>query len=420
LLELLEKGKLIPLAEERFYMERKSEKGKAEVEVQLAFCWTESTNTRLLSYVNGIPTADGGSHADGFKTGIARAVRNYITVHNLLPKNVKLTSEDIREGMIAILSVNVPGAVAQLQFQGQTKDKLNNPEIMPPVENLVKTFENTLNSKPQLASLIVERVCLAAKARAAARSAAQSVSRKVGISHRLNLPGKLADCSVSKADQCEVFIVEGESAGGSAKQGRDRKTQAIFPLKGKVLNTIASPMAKIKENKELQDLVSALGCGFGDGIVLDRLRYGKVVILTDADSDGMHIAALLMGFFYRCMRPLVEGGHLYIALSPLYRIRIGSGKNEELRWVYSDAERDAVLKEIGRRTYHITRFKGLGEMNPSTLWDTTLNPKTRTLIQVNIEDREATEQMLEGLMGKDTGDRYRMIQENAHRLEIDL
>jgi DNA gyrase/topoisomerase IV subunit B len=242
----------------------------------------------------------------------------------------------------------------------------------------------------------------------------------VGISHRLNLPGKLADCSVNKADQCEVFIVEGESAGGSAKQGRDRKTQAIFPLKGKVLNTISSPMAKIKENKELQDLVSALGCGFGDGIVLDRLRYGKVVILTDADSDGMHIAALLMGFFYRCMRPLVEGGHLYIALSPLYRIRIGSGKNEELRWVYSDAERDGVLKEIGRRTYHITRFKGLGEMNPSTLWDTTLNPKTRTLIQVNIEDREATEQMLEGLMGKDTGDRYRMIQENAHRLEIDL
>ncbi|MCL4156300.1 UNVERIFIED_CONTAM: hypothetical protein GTU68_045945 [Idotea baltica] len=236
----------------------------------------------------------------------------------------------------------------------------------------------------------------------------------------VNLPGKLADCSATKPDQSEVFIVEGESAGGSAKQGRDRKTQAVFPLKGKVLNTIAAPMSKVRENKELQDLVSALGCGMGDNIRLDKLRYGRVVILTDADSDGMHIAALLLGFFFRCMRPLVEAGHVYIALSPLFRIKVGGGKREDQHWVFTEEERDAVLKSIGNKKYHITRFKGLGEMNPKTLWDTTLNPKTRTFVRITIEDVEATQEMLQGLMGRDSSDRYRLVQENAHRIEVDV
>jgi DNA gyrase subunit B/topoisomerase-4 subunit B len=299
---------------------------------------------------------------------------------------------------------------------------LNNPEIEGPVDALVKTFENVLNSKPSVANALIERITLAAKARAAARSASQSVSRKVGVSHRLNLPGKLADCSSTKPDASEVFIVEGDSAGGSAKQGRDRAIQAVLPLRGKILNSVATTQAKLQENKELLDLVSALGCGVGKDIRLDKLRYSKVIILTDADADGMHISALLMAFFFKFLRPLVEAGHLYIGISPLYRLRFGGGSREEVVWVYSDEEKERVLKERGARTskIHITRFKGLGEMNPDTLWETTLNPKTRKLLQIHIDEVSEVEAMLESLMGKDSSDRYKLIQENAHRLEVDI
>ncbi|MCB0310475.1 MAG: type IIA DNA topoisomerase subunit B, partial [Bdellovibrionales bacterium] len=309
---LLEKGKLAPLGKETFFLDRSE-----GVKVEAAFCWTESTSEKIFSYVNGINTAQGGSHEDGFKGGLSKAIRNYLSVHDVnLPKGVRVTADDIREGLVAVLSVNVPGAVAQLQFQGQTKDRLNNPEIQAPVEALVRSFENTLNSKPSFANVLIERISLAAKARAAARSASQSVSRKVGISHRLNLPGKLADCSSTSPAKSELFIVEGDSAGGSAKQGRDRKTQAVLPLKGKILNAIAAPEAKLKENAELRDLVSALGCGMGVDLNLSKLRYHKVIILTDADADGMHIASLLMAFFFRFMKPLVEGGYVYLGLSP--------------------------------------------------------------------------------------------------------
>jgi DNA gyrase subunit B/topoisomerase-4 subunit B len=278
-----------------------------------------------------------------------------------------------------------------------------------------------LNSKPSVANAIVERITLAAKARAAARSASASVSRKVGVSHRLNLPGKLADCSSTKPDNSELFIVEGDSAGGSAKQGRDRGTQAVLPLRGKILNSVATSHQKIQENKELVDLVSALGCGQGKDIRLDKLRYAKVIILTDADADGMHISALLMAFFFRFMRPLVEAGHLYIGISPLYRLKFGSGAKEDVVWVYSDEEKEKVLKERGSRAkLHITRFKGLGEMNPDTLWETTLNPRSRKLLQVTIDEVSEVEAMLESLLGKDSSDRYRMIQENAHRLDVDI
>jgi DNA gyrase/topoisomerase IV subunit B len=390
------------------------------IKIEVAFCWTESTQERSFSYVNGIHTRGGGTHEDGFKSGLSKAIRNYISVHNLMPKGMKLTGEDIREGLLAVISVSVPGAVSQLQFQGQTKDRLNNPEIEAPVDALVKSFENVLNSKPSVANAIVERITLAAKARAAARSASQSVSRKVGISHRLNLPGKLADCSSTKPDNSEVFIVEGDSAGGSAKQGRDRAIQAVLPLRGKILNSVATTQAKLNDNKELLDLVSALGCGMGKDIRLEKLRYSKVIILTDADADGMHISALLMAFFFKFLRPLVEQGHLYIGISPLYRIKFGSGSKEDVVWVYSDEEKEKVLKERGRSKFHITRFKGLGEMNPDTLWETTLNPRTRKLLQVKIEEASEAEAMLESLMGKDSSDRYRLIQENAHRLEIDV
>lgn len=391
------------------------------IKVEVAFCWTESTHERMSSYVNGIHTAEGGSHVDGFRSGLAKGVRNYISVHNLLPRGVKLVAEDIREGLVGIISVNVPGSVSQLQFQGQTKDKLNNPEVAAPVENMVRGIENHLNQNPKIAGLIIERIILAAKARSAARSAAQGVSRKVGVSHRLNLPGKLADCSSTRPDKSELFIVEGDSAGGSAKQGRDRKTQAILPLRGKILNSVASSAAKIKDNKELSDLVSALGCGVGDQINLGKLRYGKVIILTDADADGMHIAALLMAFFFKFMRPLVESGHLYIGMSPLYRIKIGTGARAETIWVYSDEEKEEVISKKGaRRKVSITRFKGLGEMNPGTLWNTTLNPKLRVLLRVCIDDELLAIEMLENLLGKDASSRYELIQQNAHRLELDV
>jgi DNA gyrase subunit B/topoisomerase-4 subunit B len=413
---MLELSKIAPIGGECFDMDRAN-----GIKVEVAFCWTEATHEKLYSYVNGIHTKGGGTHEDGFKSGLSKAIRNYISVHNALPKGVKITADDIREGLVAVISVSVPGSVSQLQFQGQTKDRLNNPEIEAPVDALVKTFENMLNSKPSVANALLERITLAAKARAAARSASQSVSRKVGISHRLNLPGKLADCSSTKPDKSEVFIVEGDSAGGSAKQGRDRSTQAVLPLRGKILNSVATTQAKLNDNKELLDLVSALGCGMGKNIRLEKLRYSKVIILTDADADGMHISALLMAFFFKFMRPLVEAGHLYIGISPLYRLKFGGGSKEKVTWVYSDEEKEQVLKEKNARgKVHITRFKGLGEMNPDTLWETTLNPKTRKLLQITIEEASEVEAMLQSLLGKDSSDRYRLIQENAHRLEVDV
>lgn len=416
LANMIERQKLEILGGETFYLERAN-----GIKIEAAFCWTESTNEKVLSYVNGIHTAEGGSHDDGFKSGLMKAVRNYLSVHDLIPRGIKVGGEDIREGVVGVVSVNVPGAISQLQFQGQTKDKLNNPEIEEPVETLARTFENTLNSKPQLANQIIERILRAARARQAARLAAEEVSRKVGVSHRLNLPGKLADCSSNRPADSEIFIVEGDSAGGSAKQGRDRETQAVLPLRGKVLNAIAASEGKLKENKELLDLIAVLGCGFGEKINLEKIRYGKIIILTDADADGMHIASLLMAFFFRFMRPLVESGHLYIARSPLYRLKIGSGSKEEIHWVYSDDEKEEVLANKNKNAVvQITRFKGLGEMNPKALWETTLNPRTRNLLRVRVEDHAVVQEVLESLFGRDTTDRYRMIQENAHRLEADI
>ena len=413
---LLERNKLSPVAGEIFYLERSE-----EIKVEVAFCYTEATQERLLSYVNGIPTLGGGSHADGFRQGLQKALRNYIAVHDLGQKGVKLTGEDLREGLVALLSVNVPGSFAQLQFQGQTKDKLNNPEVLAPVESLLKSVENILNSKPSVGASLVERVHLAAKARSAARDASQSVLRKTGISHRLNLPGKLADCSSTRPEHSELFIVEGDSAGGTAKQGRDRKTQAVFPLRGKILNAVAASEGKLKENKDLLDLVSVLGCGYGKELRLDRLRYSKVIILTDADADGMHIAALLTAFFYRFLRPLVDAGNLYLGLPPLYRVRTRKGGKEVDAWAYSDQERDALLKKLPATSkVQVTRFKGLGEMNATTLWDTTLSPATRNLLKLQVDGEDQTNVVFEELLGRDPSRRYQLVQEYAHKLEVDV
>lgn len=414
--KLLEEEGQKSITSEIFYLE-KPDGIKAEV----AFAWTEATAEKILSYANGIPTSQGGTHEEGFKLGMSKALRNYMSVHELVPKGMKVVGEDFREGMFAVVSVNIPVSIAQLQFQGQTKDKLNTAEVEPVVDQLVRGFENYLNSNPKLAATIVERILISSKARAASRAASQNVSRKIGISHRLTLPGKLADCSSNDPDDSEVFIVEGDSAGGSAKQGRDRKLQAVLPLRGKILNSFAAASGKVGENKELLDLAAALGCGHGPDLRIEKLRYGKVIILTDADADGMHIATLLMAFFFRFMRPLIKAGNIYLGMSPLYKIKIGSGAKEQTLWAYNDEEKQKILGKEGKNhKVHVTRFKGLGEMNPSTLWETSLNPKTRNLLKITADNEAQVEEVFNGLLGKDTSIRYRLIQENAHKLDVDL
>jgi DNA gyrase subunit B len=398
-----------PVHEATFALEKQN-----GLRLDLVLQWTESTEEHVRSYVNGIPTASGGTHENGLRAGVGKAVRNYIDTHNLSPKGVSITAEDIREGLTGVLSV----FVQEPQFQGQTKDRLNNPEVLSAVDSLVRpSLEHWLNHTQSTAEAIVGRIILAARAREASRAAQQEVTRKSATSSRLNLPGKLSDCTGSGRGDSELFVVEGDSAGGSAKQGRDRTRQAILPLRGKVLNTESVSLAKVLENKELSDLVTAIGCGLGKNFDLSRLRYGKLIILADADSDGNHIATLLLTFLYRHIPQLITEGKVFLAQPPLYRVDIG----KETFWALDDAQRDAIVKKHkgsnGRANPEITRFKGLGEMMPKVLWETTLNPKTRRLLRVEISDQIVTDRVINELMGKDASARFRFIMERAEEAE---
>jgi DNA gyrase/topoisomerase IV subunit B len=376
--------------------------------------WTESHEETLRSYVNGIPTTQGGSHEQGFRQAIVKAVRSFIDAAGLAPKGLNLTAEDIREGIVGVLSIYLH----EPQFQGQTKERLGNPEAAQLVDSAIRpALETFLLENRTSGATIVERIVLAAKAREASRAASQAVSRKTAISHRLNLPGKLADCSSTDPSKSELFIVEGDSAGGSAKQGRERRWQAVLPLRGKVLNAEQASLQKVLSNKELQDVVSALGCGVGEAFTIERLRYHKVIFLMDADSDGHHIATLLLTFFYRHLRPLIEQGHVYLAQPPLFRIDHG----KETFWALDEADRERIVATLPKNAHpDIMRFKGLGEMQPEELKRTTLDPNSRRLLRVSVTDFAEADRILNDLMGKDVEARFNFIMERAAQADLDL
>ena len=384
--------------------------------VEVAMEYTDSYTENIFSYVNNINTEEGGTHLSGFKQALTRAINDYARKHNLLKDNDdNLSGDDCREGITAVISIKVQ----EPQFEGQTKTKLGNSEIRGIVDNLVtEKLEEFFEEHPSEAKKIIEKAVMASRARAAARKA-RDLTRRKSILESSSLPGKLADCQSKDNTMTEIYLVEGDSAGGSAKQGRDRKFQAILPLRGKILNVEKARLDRMLSSDEIKNMITAFGCGIGEDFDITKARYGKIIIMTDADVDGAHIATLLLTFFYRYMKPLITEGHVYIAKPPLYLVKKGQKAHS---YAYTDEELKQRLDEIGRdnKTISVQRYKGLGEMNPEQLWETTMDPQYRTLLQVNLSDAAEADAIFSILMGDKVEPRRQFIEENAAKAILDL
>ena len=385
------------------YFQAKNDDDTASAEIAMQY--NDSYNELLLSFANNIHTNDGGTHVDGFKRALTKVMNDYARKFNILKDSDKnLSGEDVREGLTAVISVKLKEA----QFEGQTKAKLGNTSVRTLVDRLVsEKLEQYLEENPATAKAIFDKALMAAKARDAARKARDLARRKTAM-EGAGLPGKLADCQSRDVNETEIYIVEGDSAGGSAKGGRDRRFQAILPLWGKMLNVEKARLDRVYGNDKLMPVITALGCGIGDEIDLSKLRYGKIIIMADADVDGSHIRTLMLTFFFRFMRPLIEEGHVYIAQPPLYRIT----KGKEHHYAYSDTERDKIMSELGGK-YEIQRYKGLGEMDSDQLWETTMDPSTRIMLRVEMEDAAAADEVFTILMGDKVEPRREFIEKNA-------
>lgn len=402
-----------PIYVDKIYSyKRKNENGEmvpAQCEIEASFQYIDSYSENIHTYANNIRTEEGGKHFEGFKAAVAKVVNDYAIANKLVKDTQKLSGEDTREGLVAVVSVKVE----EPQFEGQTKTKLGNDEIRTYTTKAVsEALEIYLEEHPRQAKELINKCLLSQKAREAARNAREATRRK-SVLENTALPGKLADCSEKDPSVCEIFIVEGDSAGGSAKQGRDRRFQAILPLRGKILNVEKVREAKALENAEIQAMITAFGCGIGQTCDLSKLRYDKIVCMTDADVDGAHIRILLLTFFFRFMRPLVEGGHIYIAQPPLYKVQRG----KKSTYCYSDEELNRDLELNGSKGAEVQRYKGLGEMDPDQLWETTMDPQTRTLLQVKIDDAIEANEIFDMLMGERPELRREFINENADKVK---
>ncbi len=386
------------------------------VKVELAVQYNDSWTSTEFSFANGINTVDGGMHITGFRSALTRSLNDYARKMNLLKeKDSNLTGDDVRQGLTAVVSVKMPNP----QFEAQTKAKLNNAEVRPIVETVTADMlTKYLEETPSEAKAIIDKCLLSARAREAARAARDLIQRKNVLD--TTLPGKLADCSEKHADRCELYLVEGDSAGGSAKQGRDRHFQAILPLRGKILNVERARLDKMLENVEVKNIITAIGVGIGEHFNITKLRYGRIVIMSDADVDGAHIRTLLLTFFFRYMEPLITDGHLYIAQPPLYHVKMG----KQTRYVYTEEERDALIAEYkaahNGKEPDVGRYKGLGEMNPDTLWETTMDPAKRTILRVNIEEAVEADKTFNMLMGDEVAPRRRFIESHAKNANLDI
>ncbi|HHQ5587836.1 DNA topoisomerase (ATP-hydrolyzing) subunit B [Clostridioides difficile] len=374
--------------------------------VELAMQYTDGYTENIYSFANNINTHEGGSHLSGFKAALTKTVNDYAKRNKFLKENdVNLLGEDIREGLTAVVSVKLP----EPQFEGQTKTKLGNSFMRGIVDSVtVDELGSFLEENPSTARIIVDKALRAQRAREAAKKA-RELTRRKSVLESTSLPGKLADCAEKDPSKSEIFLVEGDSAGGSAKQGRDRNSQAILPLRGKILNVEKSRLDRILSSDEIKNMITAYGCGIGEDFDIDKARYHKIIIMTDADVDGAHIRTLLLTFFFRYMRPLIDEGYVYAAQPPLYKVT----KQKKEHYVYSDKELNILLDEIGRNGVELQRYKGLGEMNAEQLWETTMNPETRTLLQVTVEDAAIADEVFSMLMGDKVAPRKEFIEENA-------